>query len=117
MMRDACRAVHRALELRLRLMILFKEAGAGAGSRVEQYPRRAHERLRARGIKPEKPRKAQIRERVPPVAAALRRRARGIQLDKSTDRDFVSMNRCGIDVASGDFRVRRQELPRSIEVA
>src|SRR6202040_223751 len=67
MVSDARRAVQRALELRLWLVIHFKEPGVRARAGVEQRPRGSHEASRSRAIEPEVSREAQMGERVPPA--------------------------------------------------
>ena len=52
--------------------------GVRARAGVEQRRRRPHERLRARGVEPQVPREAEVRERVPRAGTALADGAAGV---------------------------------------
>src|SRR5262245_5758278 len=71
MLRDASRAVNRALPFRLWLMIRLEPPGVCAGASIEERSRRANEAFRFRVVQPEIPREAQVAERIPPVGTTL----------------------------------------------
>ncbi len=79
MLRNPRCAINRALPLRMRLMINFHPPGIRARSRIQQRLRRRDETVRSRPIEPQIPRETQVRERVPAVRTALRRRVARIE--------------------------------------
>jgi hypothetical protein len=114
-MGDTGRAVERGLEFRVRPS--GPKPGIGIGARIEQRGGGSDERVRARLVQAQIPGEAQMDEGVPTEWARGGGGARRIVGQEAAHRGVVAEHRRGMDVATRDVGMRRENRLRALQGA
>ena len=107
--RDSSRAVERALEPWLRLVVRFVKPRIRTGAGIEKRGRRAYKTGGACAIEPKVLRETERGERVPTARAAFRRCVCRIECSELADSGLVAEDSCRVNIAARDLRMRRQD--------
>ena len=108
-MRHAGDAVEHAFPFGRGLVIRLEEACIRARPGVEQRGRRAHKSFRPRTVEPQILREAQVGQGVPSARTSLRRGRVRVERQEAAHHSVVAEQRGGVDVATRDFRVGRED--------